>query len=96
MKLNGVKTKHSVALGSIEQCKDDSAYDFVCANIIKVTILEMLTELIKLTKDNGILVLSGLLDKDQDAISEALKENKQDDFEVLEDNEWRTFTVYKK
>lgn len=96
MLFNNVKTKYDVALGSIEQCQADLPYDFVCANIIKVTILEMLSGLIKITKDNGILVLSGLLDKDADEISEALKKLNQDNFEILEDNEWRTFTVYKK
>lgn len=93
--LNRVVAKHDVLHGSIETCLDDSPYDFVCANIIKVTVLEMLEELARLTNDQGILVLSGLLDHDVPEIETALKAFGLDQYEIIAENEWRTFVIKK-
>ena len=93
--INQIKAKYDIVLGSIEKCENDKSYDFVCANIIKSTILQILPELKRLTKDSGILVLSGLLDKDQDEIIDSLNALNLNNYNILEDNEWRTFTIKK-
>lgn len=93
--INRVIAKHDVVHGSIEKCLDDSQYDFVCANIIKITVMEMLEELCRLTKDEGILVLSGLLDHDVPDIEAALNSFGLDKYEIIAENEWRTFVVEK-
>ena len=93
--LNNVETNNEICLGSIELCKNDNPYDFVCANIIRSTILEMLSELLRLTKTGGILVLSGLLEQDLDEIKTALTRFECHDTKIYPDNEWRTILVRK-
>jgi ribosomal protein L11 methyltransferase len=94
--LNKVDTPNDVLFGSIEKCERDEPYDFVCANIIKSTILPIIPRLIRLTKSNGILVLSGLLTQDEGEITAALEEHGQAEFEILPDNKWLTYTVRKR
>ncbi len=96
VEINSVRCTHEILLGSIDKCEGDEAYDFVCANIIKSTILPFLPRLVTLTKVGGFLVLSGLLDQDESEISGSLRELGQTDFEILYDNEWITYTVKRK
>ncbi|KAA3632751.1 MAG: 50S ribosomal protein L11 methyltransferase [Calditrichaeota bacterium] len=94
--MNDVACDYEVLHGSIELCESDEPYDYVCANIIKSTILTMLDKLNSLTKSGGTLVLSGLLDDDVEEIEEHLLKIGLSDYEVLADNEWRSFTIRKK
>jgi ribosomal protein L11 methyltransferase len=94
--INGINTPHEILLGSIEKCDHDTPYDFVCANIIKSTILPMLPRLLRLTAPGGTLALSGLLVQDEPDISASLNEHGQDQYDILRDNEWLTYTVVKK
>jgi ribosomal protein L11 methyltransferase len=95
LEINEVRTPHDVQFGSIEKCERDEPYDFVCANIIKSTILPIIPRLIHLTRPGGVLVLSGLLTTDEGEISGALQENREPNFEILPDNKWLTYTVFK-
>ncbi len=90
---NNVTTQHDILLGSVEKCDDDQPYDFVCANIIKNAILDMLDRLIELTATPGTLVLSGLLEQDLDDVLDALGLLGVDVTETIEDNEWRTLVI---
>ena len=94
--INHVSATHDVVAGSIEKCKQDEPYQFVCANIIRSTVLTMLGSLLRLTADGGRLVLSGLLDKDEEAVSGALGEHGQDDFSITRDEDWLTYSVRKR
>jgi len=93
--INAVEVPHDILFGSIERCQGDNPYDFVCANIIKSTILPVLPRLVELTEPNGLLVLSGLLEQDADEITLVLQELRQTDFSILTDNKWLTFTIKK-
>ena len=90
--INAVSTKYDILCGTISICNGDSPYDFVCANIIRKTILEIMEELDRLTASRGRLLLSGLLDID---LEEALKRRGLTDYQVHPDNEWRTVVAYK-
>ncbi len=92
-RVNEVKAPFEVALGSIEKCDGDEPYDFVLVNIIKETILPMLPRLAELRRAGGKLLLAGLLAKDEEEISSALRETGLGEFEILRDNEWITYTV---
>lgn len=94
--LNGVTVPHEIVHGTIDRCDGDSPYDFICANIIKSTILPILARLVELTRPGGILVLSGLLNKDEAEIEAGLKELGQTDFSVLHDNEWSSYLVFRR
>ena len=91
--INGVRAPHEILFGSIEKCAKDQPYDFVCANIIKSTILPMLSPLVKLTANGGFLVLSGLLDTDEEETTTALAQAGLRDFSILRDNKWITYTI---
>ena len=93
--INQVRTPFDIVTGSIEKCERDEPYGFVCANIIRTTILSMLPRLLRLTTDGGCLVLSGLLDKDETAISNALEDHQQSDFDILRDEDWLSYSVRK-
>jgi ribosomal protein L11 methyltransferase len=94
--INQVNTPNEILFGSIEKCERDDPYDFVCANIIKSTILPIIPRLIKLTRSGGTLVLSGLLTPDEPDISATLTENGESNFEIMPDEKWLTFTVIRK
>jgi ribosomal protein L11 methyltransferase len=94
--INGVRTPHEILVGSIEKCGRDKPYHFVCANIIRTTIITMLDRLLRLTRPDGILVLSGLLEKDESAIADALQSYGQSSLHRHRDEEWLTFIVEKK
>jgi len=94
--INGVRTPHEILVGSIEKCGRDEPYHCVCANIIRTTIITMLDRLLHLTLPDGILVLSGLLEKDESPIADALRGYGQTSFQTYRDEEWLTFTVEKK
>ena len=93
--VNNVAAEHEIIHGSIDVCLGDPSYDFICANIIKSTILDMLVDLNHLTANGGVLVLSGLLEQDEMEVSERLMTIGMKDFNVIEDNEWRTFVIRK-
>jgi len=93
--MNNVTAPYEIIHGTVEKCDGDKPYDFVCANIIKSTILEILPQLLSLTKTNSALLLSGLLDKDMDEIETALRKQGYDSFTVVPENEWRSFVVKK-
>jgi len=94
--VNGLAAEHDIVHGSIESCLNDQPYDFVCANIIKSTILDMLDDINCLTAPGGFIVLAGLLEQDQTEISQKLMETGLDNFEIFDDNDWRLFVVRKK
>ncbi|MCD6250141.1 MAG: 50S ribosomal protein L11 methyltransferase [candidate division Zixibacteria bacterium] len=93
--LNQVQTPFDIVTGSIEKCEFDEPYEFVCANIIRSTILSMMRQLLRLTANGGWLVLSGLLEKDETAISTSLKANHQSDFKIWRDEDWVSYLVKK-
>ncbi|UCD63360.1 MAG: 50S ribosomal protein L11 methyltransferase [Candidatus Zixiibacteriota bacterium] len=93
--INSVNAPHDIVHGSIAACRGDDPYDFVCVNIIKSTILDMLAELESLTAPGGYLVLAGLLDNDEPEMVDQLDASGLKEFEVAADGEWRTFTVRK-
>ena len=92
-KINFVDCPTDIILGTIEKCQNDKPYDFVCANIIKVTILEIFEDLLKLTVNKGFLILSGLLDVDEDEIIAKLEYFDIENYHIHKDNEWRSFTI---
>lgn len=94
--LNDVTTRHETIVGSIEQAHAEDPYDVVVANIIKMTILPWVPQLLQLTRPGGKLVLSGLLEADVEEISNALGAAGQTDFEIIPDNAWRTYIVTRK
>ena len=93
--INNVSTENAVRHGSLEQCDNDQPYDYVCVNIIKTAIMEMLPRLKKLVAAGGTLVLSGLLDRDLDDVLALMDQLRLNDYAIVEDNEWRTVRIFR-
>ena len=93
--INQVTAPFEILYGSIEKCDGDSTFDLVCAKIIRDTIVEMLPRLVQLTARDGVLVLSGILDRYETEITDLLKSNGIDRLELIHDNEWLTFIAFR-
>lgn len=93
--VNGVTTPYEIREGSLETCHGDSPYDFVCANIIKATILDMLPGIEPLTTPFGLLVLSGLLADDEPLVRSRLALHGFSRVEARPENEWVTLVAVK-
>jgi ribosomal protein L11 methyltransferase len=76
-------------VGSISH--DTSKFDFVCANLTADIIVPLLPLLIEKTKK--ILVLSGILVKQENLVAEKLNELGISDFKVEKDGEWISLKV---
>ncbi|MCP4704904.1 MAG: 50S ribosomal protein L11 methyltransferase [candidate division Zixibacteria bacterium] len=93
--INNVADKIEYQIGSIEIAQQEKPYDFFVANIIKKTILELYNRIDSCTETGGIIVLSGLLLEDKEAIIAKLKENNRENYEITYDGNWIAFTVFK-
>lgn len=74
-------------LGSINEVKLNE-FDYVLANITRNTILELLPKIKIRMMKNSCLILSGLLNSDEDFVSSELKENSFVIKSILRENEW--------
>jgi len=91
--INSVDAPGEVLFGSIEKCDGDAPYEFVCVNIIKRTILDMLPRLKELTAAGGLLLLAGLLLSDEDEVAAQLDDLDLKHRTTVRDNEWLAFVV---
>lgn len=85
---NSVQQRESW-VGSItaSNCK----YDVTIANIVADVLIFIASDLKKSLKENGILILSGILDKFKDKV--LAKFNDMETIEVIEKNEWVTLVL---
>ncbi len=93
--INGVIANHDLQFGSLEKCAGHQPYNFVCANILKNVILPRLNRLVELTLPGGVLVLSGLLDVDEEELTLAITGLDQTNFDIIRDNQWLTYVIRK-
>lgn len=91
--LNGVDNRVAVRKGSLETIPEGSKYDVILANIERNTILEMLPKLKKLMNKKGRMLLSGLLEKDEESIAKKLDELDLKVNEIRQENEWIAFSI---
>jgi ribosomal protein L11 methyltransferase len=85
--LNGVDQYIEVKKGSSEVLSEQRKADVVLANIERNTILDIFSDLDAILKKGGVLVLSGLLEKDKSSVLPVL----EDTYQVLaipQQNEW--------
>ncbi len=76
-------------VGSITASK--SKYDVTIANIVADVLIFIASDLKKSLKENGILILSGILDKFKDKV--LAKFNDMETIEVIQKNEWVTLVL---
>lgn len=74
--------------------KAEKQYDVVIANIVADVLVMISSDLKKCLKDNGILILSGILDKHLNRVSKKFKDLKM--VETIQKNEWVTIVLTNK
>lgn len=89
-KLNNITYENSW-LGSANNAKEK--YDVVIANIVADVLVFIAKDLKKCLNDNGILIISGILDKHIDKVLK--KFNDLEQLQLIHKNEWMT-VVFKK
>ncbi len=68
---NGVECKFE--LGTADIIKDE--FDFICANILHNVLYEIMPDLKRLVKKDGVISLSGIMDNKKDIVLEAIENN---------------------
>lgn len=93
--LNGVDQHIEVKQGSSEVLTGHNKADVVLANIERNTILDIFSDLDEVLKKGGMLVLSGLLEKDRSSILSVLEDTYQV-VDIPQENEWIAVQAQKK
>lgn len=93
--LNEVSDFITVKQGSTEVIPEGEEAEVVLANIERNTILEILPDLEKALKDEGALILSGLLEGDKKTVMDHLQE-RFNIINVVQENEWVAIHAQKK
>lgn len=84
---NGLEGKVDIRIGSLDVVPEP-VFDVILANIIRMTILELLDAMLAKLAPKGMLFLSGLLVEDQAPIEEALIARQCTVTGVIRENEW--------
>ncbi len=78
-----------VRCGNLLQCVDENEkFDIVTANIIVDVLLHLFSDVKKVMKNDGILIMSGILEERLDEIREKAKEHGFFEFEKTSLNDW--------
>lgn len=93
--INGVQDRFDVRFGGIEQIRDDEMFDLSLANINRNVILEILEFLSTHTNSGGDIVITGLLDTDEETIRNKLKTVPVSVIEMAREDEWILFHLKK-
>lgn len=93
--INKVDSAFDVRLGGIEQIRDDETFDLSIANINRNVILEILEFLSEHTNPSGEIVITGLLDTDEEPIRKKLKNLPVSVIETTREDEWILFHLKK-
>jgi ribosomal protein L11 methyltransferase len=94
--INGVEKTVRIEFGSIEKAEDRAKYDFLAANLIKSSIVNLYDNIRAAVKSEGIILLSGLLIQDKEDIDGMLATRGDDKFVVNQDGQWLAYTVFTK
>ena len=77
-----------IQLGSIEVIPANSEFDVILANINRNALIELIPELLKFLKKDGILLLSGLLENDEETILTLEAVKSLTHLETRQNGEW--------
>ena len=75
--------------------KIQTKYDFICANILHNVLAEIMGDLKKLMKDNGILSLSGILFEKKQIVIESIQKHNLKIIDTLNQDQWISYVVQK-
>ena len=75
--------------------KINEKYDFICANILHNILAEIMGDLKNIMKDNGKIVLSGILNEKKNIVLEALKKHNLKLIETTNQDQWTALIAEK-
>jgi len=93
--INQVNDQVDIRLGGAEVIKETEIFDITLANINRNVILDLIPFFVKKTKQNGTILLTGLLDRDELMIREKLKDEPVDILDLRQEGEWILFQLKK-
>lgn len=86
--LNGVSKKIIVKEGSSEVIPEGDQADVILANIQKNIIMDLLPDFLASLKEDGDILLSGLLEEDKEEVVKKLQSRKLEIVDTRQENEW--------
>ncbi|MCC5940991.1 MAG: 50S ribosomal protein L11 methyltransferase [Balneolaceae bacterium] len=93
--INQVQNKVDIRFGGIEQISRDEIFDVTLANINRNVILEIIPFLVEHTVNGGSILLTGLLDSDEEIVREKLSSQPVQITDLQQENEWILFQIEK-
>ena len=90
---NKVKDIVEVRVGTIDERTPSNHFDVVVANLFKSKILELFEKIKKTAKEDGTIVLSGILDSERDEVSDFLEKNRTKTTRITQDGGWLCYVV---
>lgn len=70
-------------------------YDFVCANILHFVLAEIMGDLKNITKQGGLISLSGILDEKKEMVLEAIQSENLKIIDTISQDQWISYVVQK-
>ena len=70
--------------------------DVIVANIIAEIIVDLIPDAVKVMKNDGIFIISGIIESKEDLINEKILENNLEIIERVSDNGWIAFAIKNK
>jgi ribosomal protein L11 methyltransferase len=86
--LNGVSKKIIVEEGSSEVIPEGDQADVILVNIQKNIIMDLLPDFMASLKEDGDILLSGLLEEDKEEVVKKLQSQKLEIGDIRQENEW--------
>lgn len=93
--MNHVSDKVCFAEGDLAE-KVSGKYNIICANIVADVIIRLLKDVEKYLEENGVIILSGVIDTRGDDVIKAVIENKFYIVEQVKEDNWYAFLIAKK
>jgi len=92
LRLNKIGSdNYKLILGNLSETIHEK-FDVVAANILAEIIMDLIPELHKVIKNEGIFICSGILEEKADMVSEALKKAGFDIIEIMKRDAWAAIT----
>ncbi len=92
-RINNVDKYFSVHAGSMEQVKVRHYFDLVISNLIREGIIDLFDRFVEVLKPGGTMILSGILDEQNEEMLDLFRRGVSADIEILRLNEWLCYIL---
>ncbi len=93
-KMNGIDNKIQFVQGDLAD-KVSGKYSIICANIVADVIIRLLADVDKYLEENGIVILSGIIDTRANDVIESINANSYTIVEEIRTDNWFAFLIKK-